>query len=184
LARGGRRLEIVESAFSRQHAFRAAADACQEDLNQPALPERSPTDAQQQIQHAIRRHFVDMLTFWQSEVDPSEAGNTIDVGTKGGRPAFAAIKQAATSFLRRGVLAPEEDASTDVFVVGKGVTRSSLVGCEAFFGPRASRGGHAGYVVTRDLLQEPVNKVLVLQDVPSARKQVASKRTTRAKVDL
>ncbi|GAA5973997.1 hypothetical protein JCM8115_001598, partial [Rhodotorula mucilaginosa] len=160
-ARGGRRLEVVESAFSpRQHAFLAAAGARQEDLDRLALPERSPTDTQQQIQHAVRHHFDDMLTFWQSEVDPSEAGKTIDVGTEGGRRAFAAIKQAATSFLQRGVLAPEEDASTDVFVVGKDVTRSSLVGREAFFGPRASRGGHAGYVIARGVLQEPVDEVL------------------------
>ncbi|TKA50106.1 hypothetical protein B0A53_06497, partial [Rhodotorula sp. CCFEE 5036] len=134
--------------------------ARQEDLDRLALPERSPTDTQQQIQHVVRRHFDDMLTFWQSEVDPSEAGKTIDVGTEGGRRAFAAIKQAATSFSQRGVLAPEEDASTDVFVVGKDVTRSSLVGREAFFGPRASRGGHAGYVIARGVLQEPVDEVL------------------------
>lgn len=84
LARGGRRLKIVKSVFSRQHAFLAAAGARQEDLDQLALPERSPTDAQQQIQHAVRRHFNNMLTFWQSKVDPSKAGKTIDVGTKGG----------------------------------------------------------------------------------------------------
>ncbi|KAG0653167.1 hypothetical protein C6P46_003715, partial [Rhodotorula mucilaginosa] len=142
------------------HAFLAAAGARQEDLDRLALPERSPTDTQQQIQHVVRRHFDDMLTFWQSEVDPSEAGKTIDVGAEGGRRAFAAIKQAATSFSQRGVLAPEEDASTDVFVVGKDVTRSSLVGREAFFGPRASRGGHAGYVIARGVLQEPVDEVL------------------------
>lgn len=159
-ARGGRRLEVVESAFSRQHAFLAAAGARQEDLDRLALPERSLTDTQQQIQHAVRRHFDDMLTFWQSEVDPSEAGETIDVGTEGGRRAFAAIKQAATSFSRRGALASGEETSTDVFVVGKDVTRSSLVGREAFFGPRASRGGHAGYVIARGVLQEPVDEVL------------------------